>query len=723
MKVSTKVFTLMAALAAGSAAAQTTPDRTGNLTNAGATITNTATASYDIPTDAGGTTPGSTNSNTVTTTVAPKMAFDVTYTNGADADGTDTTAGAPAGYQRSNIVPGQTVVFPYVAVNNGNASQTITLGNNATSGVSGIKYFTSNPDTNNDGLVSSAELTAAGNGVTSITVAASGDDPTTTPVESNSGMVSFWMVYTVDSTLGTNVTVGATPVGSGQVWDSSTNANVSATEQKDPAAPSYDDLWWQYNSATTITPSVVTSPPTVPTTVTPPATPTPVPGYPDPTNPGTAIAVAGDEQTAYPKADTNTADDSVTFNNVVNNTSTLSDTVLLTIVANAANQVISGGTNGVYTITQTNANGSTTVATVTLSTTSLTVGANSTASYTVTVSYPDQDGGNPYPISVKVAVDSGNDSDLTPNDYTTDTVLAPAMKFGDATGTTDLVVATGTADAVNKTGAASNTVTFPMEVVNPGEYADTYTLSGYVVVTLTDGTKQIVSVAYSGTGVTKTGTRSVTDSGVTATVDVYTTGAVAANSELAVDAKVTLPGNVAATGGSNYTVKQSAAATYSTIALSDTTDTITVTAAGALSVAKFTQKSGVAAGTETVNTVVNPAGYTSASTSYAPGVNYSYQIIAKNTYNTGVSKFVLKDTTPTNTVYQGASFTLSGFSNTTAKLIYSTDGGTTWSATAPAAGTENVTVAVDLSGDGAITSADVLPSSGQVNLIFTVAIK
>lgn len=661
MKLNTKVLALMAALAAGIAGAQTAaPDRTGNLTNAGVTIDNVATATFNDPTSTTGGT-ASAESNKVTTTVGERMGFDVTYVNGADSDTTDNTAGAQL--TKTGIVSGTTVAFEYVVVNNGNAAQTITLSTDNTGGVTNVKYYLANPDTNGDGKVDGSDTAVPT--VTSVTVLPSGDNPATSEVENNTGMVSVWMSYTVTGDGGT--TVGATPIGTGQVWDGT--KNTPATEQKDAAAPAYDDLFWQYSSVTIFTPSVDTTPQTgVSTTVdTPPTGGTNVTGYTSGTTP---IEISGDEQIAYPKADGDTADDEVVFTNTVTNSTNLTDTVTLSIVPNSSSlpgstlpsgysqEVTSTGKPGEYTVVQTNPDGTTTTAKVTISNPSPTVNPNSSANYTVTVSYPDQDTANPYPIYVAVGVDSGLDNNTTPDAYTFDTIKPPAMQFGDpATG-----VAADPVPAINKIGTAGNPVEFPMEIANPGEYADTYTLSGYTVVTLTDGTKQIVPIVYTGTGVTDSGkTVSVTDptTGLTANIPVYTTTSVAANTELPVSATVKLPTNVAATNGDNYELIQTATANYSGISLQDTNDNITVSPVGQIVVAKFTKDSAATPAGEntmavgdtktcttdapTATQIGNPAGYTCNSTSYLPGTAYSYQIIAKNNYNTAVSDLSLTD--------------------------------------------------------------------------------
>lgn len=759
MKVNAKVLALMTALAAGVAGADAAVDRTGNLTNAGTTITNTATASFTDPTSTTGGTLN-TNSNTVSTTVAPRMGFDLTYNSGADSDTTDNVAGAQI--SQTGVVTGTTVVFPYTAVNNGNATQTINLTSDATSGVSNIKYYLSNPDTNGDGKVDGSDTPVPT--VTSVTVAPSGDDPSTAAVENNTGMVPFWMSYTVDGAPGT--VVGATPIGTAQVWDSATSSNVTATEQKDPSAPAYDDLYWQYSKVTLFTPVLDTVPQTGVTTNvdTPPTGGTNVPGYTSGTTP---IEISGDEQIAYPKADSDTTNDQVVFTNTVTNSTALTDTVTLSIVPNSSSlpgstlpsgysqTVTPTGTPGVYTVVQTNPDGSTTTATVTLSTTTTTLNPNTSANYTVTVNYPDQDTANPYPIYVAVGVDSGLDNNTTPDAYTFDTVRPPAMDFGDTASGQGAAVDGSAGDLATQAGTPGSTVNFPMDVVNNGEYSDTYNLSGYTVVTLSDGTKQIVPVVYSGTGVTDSGTTKpvsvdlngdgdTTDPGETVNIPVYTTGAVAPNNEAPVTASVTLPANTALSS-TGYTVNQTATAVYSGISLTDTNDKITVAGTGNLLIAKFTQ--GTASGTEyaynngtqmTVGTtapaaptpyITNPSGYTALNTtSYAPGVQYSYEIVAKNTYNAQVQSFFVFDTLNTNLEYVGVSGTISGnvvsdpaTDPSGTSIIYSADG-TTWTSTAPAAGTTKVYVAVDDPTKAGLQPG-ALDQNAQLTAIITVKVK
>lgn len=787
MRNPTAILALMTALAAGSAAGQTAAVDPNKGTNAGTVITNTASASYTDP-STNTTTPAS--SNSVQTNVLAKHAFDITYTTGADDDGTDTVASAPAGYKVADAVPGQLVSFPYVAVNNGNATQAITLGQEVSGGVDplSVKYYQPMPD-------GSSPLTAAGalksgatevgkvGGVYTITLAPQGDDPaTTSTVETYTGLQNFYMVYTVPN-VAPGTPVGASPVGSALAWDGS--ANVAATEQKDAGVPAYDDLWYQYNAVTLVTVGVDATPtsPTDPdgdgidgpgtgSVVTPPGSPGTTPstgtpgtgtpadpvspgtpganvpttsGYVDPTNPLTSIGVQGDQQTAYPPADSNTLADTVTFYNVVSNTGPISDTVTLSVVAAAGNQTVVKNANGTYTITQTNADNSTTTATVTFSNATPTVPSNGKATYTVTVSYPDNDGGNPYPISVTIGVDSGNDNDTTPEGagYTTDTVLPPAMGFGDDNGAQAAPSGPTAAPAQSPTElvdidpatALDNVATFPMQVANPGEYNDSYDLSGYVVVPLTDGTKVLVPVVYSGTGVVDSGGRTRTvavdlngdgdtlDAGETLALPIYVTPVVGANAEADVSANVTVPANAAATNGTltganpNLSVQQQATSNYSGITLVDTNDQIQVAYTGVLQVAKFTYDGLTLAGAKPKNGVDNPTDYTSDPVDKRPDDTLRYRIIAKNTYNAPVKAVYLIDSVPTNTTFVSV---LGSHAPSGPTLIYSTNGAS-WVSTAPTSGT-TFYVAID---DAAVAGLQpgALQPGASLTMDFVVKVK
>ncbi|EYB66991.1 hypothetical protein DEIPH_ctg055orf0022 [Deinococcus phoenicis] len=749
----------MAALAAGTALAgppSVTVDPNKG-TNADTVISNQAIATYEDPTGTPGNTSGSVTSNIVTTTVQAKAAFNLTYTTGGDSATTSTLAGAPAAYQKE-VVAGQVASFEYVAVNNGNSTQTITLGSQQTGGIGTIKFYSSAPvDPNNDGKITGAELSDPLNiakeiANNTLTVKPQGDDPLTDKVvETNTGLQNFFMVYVVpDVAPGTKV--GATPVGTGQVFDAVSKTNPNQTETA-------SSLYLQYNQVTVYSPTVDTAPPKVTPPTTPPTTPpgvTVTPGttpvYTDPNNPNTPILpdVAGDVQKAYPRSDSETvAADSVTFNNVVTSSPTSpADTVLLFPTDSSGNPIGTNNGDGTFTLpgdvkVSFGGTGVTLVTgpdgnkypSVTLP--AGTTGTTPSASYTVTVTYPDPDTINPVPVTVLIGADSSNDAGITANGTTTDTIYPAAMKFGDADSVDGSVAAPGTVgDTPTKSANPSATVTFPMDIVNPGEYADTYTLEGYVVVKKYDGTYEVVSVVYSGSGITAGTPVSRTvplPGGGTTTVSVtpYTTSSVSANGELKdIQASVTLPAGAQA--GQTLTVQQTAKANYSTITLTDTNDKITVGAVGSLTVNKY---QGVNA-----NATTDAAGQ--AAKNVFPGDTLKYAVLAKNSYNTDVKQFILKDpnsaaTSPfsyakADTVTASVSLTYdTGAAPTTAaNLFYKLNGGA-WTAvgtggaiTIPAGTTVTSIEVTSLYGSGTPTdTTGVLPAKATLRLDISLTVK
>lgn len=163
MKLNAKLLTLMALMSVGAAGAAGT--------TAGTPITNQASATFDIPptTPGGSVTPGSASSNTVTTYVLPKPQFDIQFnsTVGAADGGAQNTLGG------TNVIdtlqPGYADIKPYTAINNGNVDLTIAIasdtdkaaGVSTANGTQTVTYYSVNPDTNNDGKLSTAELSAA----------------------------------------------------------------------------------------------------------------------------------------------------------------------------------------------------------------------------------------------------------------------------------------------------------------------------------------------------------------------------------------------------------------------------------------------------------------------------------------------------------------------------------------------------------------------------------
>ncbi|MFC6802272.1 hypothetical protein ACFQDE_11580 [Deinococcus caeni] len=480
------------------------------------------------------------------------------------------------------------------------------------------------------------------------------------------------------------------------------------------------------NTPVVSAPGYVTPAPT-----TPPATPSPVPGgATDPTPGGTPIAtnVAGDEQIAYPAADANATPDKVVFTNTLTNTGGTTDVVqlfpALPIVSGDAN---SGKPDPAYTFDPATGVFTNTTTGVTIrfldpvtgepikvsvdptnptvaQYPTVTVPNGSTVVYRTEVTYPDVNDSAPIaPVTVLIGADSLKDADLVSNSNTRNTIMPPAAQFGDATGTQGAEATPAPIQTVNPNGVASGatspdftdaTATFPMDVVNNGQYNDSYTLSGTVELTdAVTGIKTLYPVLY----YAPDGSLLPRVSNDTASPDYnkFITPVVAPGTEYKPVAVIQVP---AGTRTGDYEVTQNAVGNYSTIPMTDTNNIIRVAPAGSVAVAKFVAKAGVTAGSNPINTIPNPADYTATgATGAKPGDNISYRIIGKNTYNTSVNGFFLSDTVPANTTLFSVALTPAP-----SKTIYRVTpvGSTTagaWSATAPAglaAGTK-VDVAVD----------------------------
>ncbi|GGS28184.1 DUF11 domain-containing protein [Deinococcus knuensis] len=771
MKRSTQLIALMAALAAGSASAA------GTL--AGTTIENTATASFEDPANAGSTL--SSTSNTVQTVVLPKPDFDIVYTDGTTDGNTITTTPVLT----TGAVPGQVITTPYSLVNKGNTPLDIVVNADTTGSAAGstVKYYRVNPD----GSLG-AEIPAG----TAVTVTP--DDPSTPADE---GIVKIAQVITLptDPALITPTSVfGASPEGTvvgtagADPLVTPGNGYASGTTIQEENKAVNTDL--QFTRITVYAPALDNNPNTnpgtpvdsagnplppasvppvtsvsVPTEVvgkvgdntpvvsapgyitpaptTPPATPSPVPGgATDPTPGGTPIAtnVAGDEQIAYPAADTNTTPDKVVFTNTLTNTGGATDKVQLF-------PALADGTpdpaytfdpaTGVFTNTATGVtirfldpvtgepikvSVDPTNPTVAQYPT-VTVPDGSTVVYRTEVTYPDANDSAPIaPISVVIGADSLKDAGLVSNSNTKNTILPPAAQFGDATGTLGAAATPAPVQTVNPNGVNSGisspdfsdaTATFPMDVVNNGQYNDSYTLSG--TVTLTDavtGNPVVVPVLYyapDGSLLPRVSTDPASPD-----YNKFITPVVAPGTEYKPVAVIQVP---AGTLTGDYTVTQNAVGNYSTIPMTDTNNIIRVAPAGSVAVAKFIAKAGVVAGTDPKNGIDNPTGYTASGANGAkPGDTLSYRIIGKNTYNTDVNAFFLSDTVPANT-----SFASVALNPAPVKTIYRVDGGA-WSATAPAAGLAAGTVidvAVDADGNNL---PDALAPGATLTADFTVTV-
>ncbi|WP_291425257.1 hypothetical protein [Deinococcus sp.] len=771
MKINHKVIALMTALAVGAASAATTQ------TTAGTTISNTASASFTDPANPASTAPLTATSNTVNTTVLPKPSFDIAYTDGT-ADG-NTLANTTV--VTTGAVPGQSIYTGYSVVNTGNVALDVVLNADTTGSAVGATvqyYYYDSTKTNNLG----AEITAGG------TVTLAADNPATTGTDE--GLVKIVQVITLptDPTKITPTSVfGASPEGS-VTGTAGTDPLVTPGNGYATGTTAYEDSKavdtdLQFTRVTVYAPALDNNPntPTTPTnpvdsagnpitdpTKIPPVTsvdvPTlasgttgdntpvvPTPGYvtpgapaSDPTPGGTPIVpnVAGDVQTAYPKADNNnTTPDTVVFTNTLTNTGGATDKVQL-FPALADGTPDPAYTFDTATGTFTNSTTGVTVrfldpltgAVIPVSTDpnnpttafypTVTVPNGSTAVYRTEVTYPDTNDSDPIqPVTVKIGADSLKDADLVSNSTTTNTIMPPAAQFGDTTPAQGAVNIPAPVQTVNPGTTASPTATagynspdqtdrtavFPMDVVNNGQYNDSFTLSGSVTI----GGVAVPVLYYDANGALLPRVSSDSNS---PDYNKFITPVVALGAEIKVYAVIDVP--TAAPAG-DYTVSQTAVGNYSTINMTDTNDIIRVAPAGSIAVAKFVAKAGVAAGSNPVNGIDNPTGYTATGANGAkPGDTLSYKIIGKNGYNTPVANFALCDTVPANTLFSSVAL-----SPAPSKTIYSVDGGSNWTATAPAAGLAAGTVICVAPDTDSNSLPDALPAGTTLTADFSVTIK
>ena len=151
------------------------------------------------------------------------------------------------------------------------------------------------------------------------------------------------------------------------------------------------------------------------------------------------------------------------------------------------------------------------------------------------------------------------------------------------------------------------TAAFPMDVVNNGQYNDSYALSGSVTVTdaVTGATTTLPVQYYAADGSTLL--PRLNTNPASPDYNTFITPVLAAGSESPFVAAVTIP---AGTRAADYTVTQNAVGNYSTIPMTDTNNIIRVAPFGSVAVAKFVAKAGVTAGSNPINTIPNPADYT-----------------------------------------------------------------------------------------------------------------
>ncbi len=704
-----KLMLLAVALAVGNA---------GAATLAGTSIINQANATFTV-----GGASQTTNSTVATTTVNPIPSYTITPgpaggTEAAPALSSTVATGAPVNYNN------------YIITNTGNTFIQVNIG--ATYGTG-----------------SSAITTVNLNG-TAVTTVAAGSTPTSTTTTATiapGATLNLAETFTAPATAGNYFT---NPVG---VSINYTKSAVDAGNTQLATAPTTMDVTGQAladtdnvnkTTVTTNTPvlggpdtnpndgSVIT-PPTTPVTVPTPGTGGPTntnpstpgnstgPGYTSPTGPGgsTPVVVDGNNQYAFPKADTNTTDDTVTMTGTVGNPNPVDTSYVL----NPGPNYTYNPTTGVFTgnpgtpaegttVTFTDASGTP----LTGGTTgpSLTVPANSTANYNTVVTYPDSEStdAKTTPITVPVTVNGAGPENFV--------VMPPNVTFGNSNGST-AGVDPAARDVTLVTPSVITCVVYPMDVANTGTYAEAYNLTAS---TTTGGS--IKYVASLPTATTTAGVMSAADCAtVTAATALPATGTIQPGAEQTVYAIVTVP---SATPAGTYTINQQVTGTYSGTVKQFNTDTVTV---GAVS------GSGL-----TVTKTVNP-------TTANPGASLTYTITATNNYNTSIYGLIVADPstgagTASNSVAYTASnlFGTSGFvtpntltatasgSGVTGTVLYRINGGA-WSSAAPTvdASTTKVEVAVDNNlasngtPDGTIDSNDVFPAGAVLTITLTGTVK
>lgn len=673
MKKSWSFITLLAALAAGTASAQqaATP-----ATTAGTVIKNTAEITF---TPEGSTTPTTTPSNEVTTTVLPKPSFSITPNDGS-TDVTKPDYTKPG--QTATVKPcDKNVSFKYVLTNTGNVpSESYTLTNTpdptgAVKTPDNIRYYPAAADTDNSGTLSAAEIAAA-------------TTPATQPITSIAGVnpnqaVTFFQVYDIPCAALDTDKYGADPSGT---------RNPNPTPAYEPTAPFTQPVDKNNSNVSTVArnDSTVIGPKNDPLGATD-ATVTPAYPSTDPT-PVTITPNNNDEQIANATVTTT----QVTFTNTVKNTGNRDDVLNISQTNNfpAGTTVTLLKPDGTPLV-DTNGDGKPDVGSV---------APGGTADVLVKVTFPAGTAPTAGTVpTVTVVVTSSNDP--TKSDPTKDIVNLPGLSFGDPTPTpggdptpvgTPIAGQPGnpaTPVIIPDVCTAPIKTSVPMEVANLGSAADTFDISGTASIVLKSGASVPATLTYykdvNGNQIFDAGDTALTDSNGNGTAD---TGALAPGAELKLVAVLDVPCDAAK---QTVTLTQTAKSPTTGATVTDKNDTVTIGQSGTPTATKAVDKAKA-----------------------LPGETLTYTVVGENKTNANITNAKVCDTLPANTSFVSWTAT----STATGTVLYSNNGGTSWTAAAPTAAGTKLCAAVDTSGDGNITTADILKPGEKINVTYQVKI-
>lgn len=631
MKRNAKVLALMALMAAGTASAAT---------EAGTSITNIASAAFDIVNPDGTTKKGDpVTSNPVTTTVKSVPSFTITPNDTAPTTTTNYASPAQGANGTYTKVPGETASFLYTLTNTGNVpNESYSLGNTAPSATNGGTGITAGTPTyyldDGDGVFEPDGPTNGATGdkvITSITGVNPGD----------ANAVKFWVAYPIDAGLANGAKVGTSPLGTRIDNPGFTDENTIL-----PVDANNSNV-----TTVTRTNAVNLGPSGDPDGNGPSTT------YTTPESIGVTVNT-NDSQTAS----TTTLPKIVTFTNTIANPGNVADTYTLT----ATTAGLPAGTEVSFTDLSGNPINE------------ITVKAGEQANFLVKVDYLDTGLTN-----ADFAVDQGVSDSVTvtatskfdPSNVKNTTVnnVVVTMTGVDATSSFPTSGAPGSSAGnpvvLTTCTAAGVVMSIPVSVTNTGTVTDTYNLTT-TVTGLNPNTVTLYDTAATSGGSVVT-----------------STGPLAPGVTFTAYARIT----VACDTPSGQSVTVNFTATSATTGTVTDTQTVPVYVGAnnaGLGLAKFV-KGGT--GGSTWNGVNAPADYgTGTGPQKAPGDTIDYVVIGKNFYNTEVRNVILTDALNSNVTFSSATCAVYSASNTVVDAktcsVTNTNGVVTTSAVTLAAG-------------------------------------